>query len=196
MSIKVLADSVVTVAGVQCFGSTVLIISFLCCQTHPGCLSVCLSVCLYVCLFFVHYVAWHIISELMLQSLTCNPIDLLANDINAESWNVWCCSVTAKIRNLKDYHSRTVNGILPAASGADIANTLKYFSQTLLGYVYVSVVVLLLLLHVNLSLCGLFTLLINIQDHFFQKYCHFNGLDCEQTWLMVCCWQSVQLCVC
>jgi len=36
---------------------------------------------------------------------------------------------------LKDYHSRTINGILPVASGADIANTLKYFSQTLLGYV-------------------------------------------------------------
>ena len=44
-------------------------------------------------------------------------------------------TVTAKIRNLKDYHSRMINGVTPVASGADIANTLKYFSQALLGYV-------------------------------------------------------------
>ncbi|XP_064117132.1 protein unc-79 homolog isoform X3 [Macrobrachium nipponense] len=40
---------------------------------------------------------------------------------------------TAKIRNLNDYHLRLLHGVLPAPSGLDIANTLKYFSQTLLG---------------------------------------------------------------
>ena len=40
--------------------------------------------------------------------------------------------VTAKIRNLKDYHYRLLNNISPLPSGIDVANTLKYFSQTLL----------------------------------------------------------------
>ena len=44
-------------------------------------------------------------------------------------------TVTAKIRNLKDYHSRIVNSVLPLPNGTDIANTLKYFSQTLIGLV-------------------------------------------------------------
>ncbi|KAK2163466.1 hypothetical protein LSH36_79g08052 [Paralvinella palmiformis] len=39
---------------------------------------------------------------------------------------------TAKIRNLKDYYSRMINNITPLPAGMDIANTLKYFSQTLL----------------------------------------------------------------
>ncbi|ODN04336.1 Protein unc-79 [Orchesella cincta] len=42
-------------------------------------------------------------------------------------------SVTAKIRNLQDYHLRLTNGIVPLPTGLDIANTLKHFSQTLLG---------------------------------------------------------------
>ena len=41
-------------------------------------------------------------------------------------------SVTAKIRNLKDYHYRMINSVSPVPSGVDIANTLKYFSQSLL----------------------------------------------------------------
>lgn len=40
---------------------------------------------------------------------------------------------TAKIRTLNDYHYRVRHGILPLPSGMDIANTLKYFSQTLLS---------------------------------------------------------------
>ncbi|XP_047487267.1 protein unc-79 homolog [Penaeus chinensis] len=40
---------------------------------------------------------------------------------------------TAKIRNLNDFHTRLLHGVVPAPSGLDIANTLKYFSQTLLG---------------------------------------------------------------
>lgn len=40
---------------------------------------------------------------------------------------------TAKIRTLQDYHSRIRNNVLPEPSGMDIANTLKYFSQTLLS---------------------------------------------------------------
>ncbi|XP_049954031.1 protein unc-79 homolog [Schistocerca serialis cubense] len=39
---------------------------------------------------------------------------------------------TAKIRNLHDYQLRLLHGIMPVPSGVDIANTLKYFSQTLL----------------------------------------------------------------
>ncbi|KAG0428209.1 hypothetical protein HPB47_024799 [Ixodes persulcatus] len=41
--------------------------------------------------------------------------------------------VTAKIRNLHDYHTRILHGLPPLPSGVDVANTLKYFSQTLLS---------------------------------------------------------------
>nr|CAD7205785.1 unnamed protein product [Timema douglasi] len=40
--------------------------------------------------------------------------------------------LTAKIRNLHDYQLRLLHGIMPVPSGLDVANTLKYFSQTLL----------------------------------------------------------------
>ncbi|XP_072402043.1 protein unc-79 homolog isoform X3 [Diabrotica undecimpunctata] len=39
---------------------------------------------------------------------------------------------TAKIRSLYDYQLRLMQGVMPAPSGVDIANTIKYFSQTLL----------------------------------------------------------------
>ncbi|XP_031336357.1 protein unc-79 homolog [Photinus pyralis] len=39
---------------------------------------------------------------------------------------------TVKIRSLYDYHLRLMHGIMPPPSGVDIANTIKYFSQTLL----------------------------------------------------------------
>ncbi|ESN91235.1 hypothetical protein HELRODRAFT_90301, partial [Helobdella robusta] len=42
-------------------------------------------------------------------------------------------SVTAKIRILKDYHLRIINSVYPIPSGFDIANNLRYFSQTLIG---------------------------------------------------------------
>ncbi|CAD5115352.1 DgyrCDS4332 [Dimorphilus gyrociliatus] len=40
---------------------------------------------------------------------------------------------SSKIRNLKDYHYRIINNLTPQPSGVDVANTLKYFSQTLLS---------------------------------------------------------------
>ncbi|XP_065166264.1 protein unc-79 homolog isoform X3 [Atheta coriaria] len=39
---------------------------------------------------------------------------------------------TVKIRSLNDYHVKLMQGIMPPPSGVDIANTIKYFSQTLL----------------------------------------------------------------
>ncbi|KAL6060584.1 hypothetical protein STEG23_019756 [Scotinomys teguina] len=41
--------------------------------------------------------------------------------------------VASKIRYLQDYHNRVLHNIYPVPSGTDIANTLKYFSQTLLS---------------------------------------------------------------
>ncbi|XP_055852716.1 protein unc-79 homolog isoform X5 [Episyrphus balteatus] len=38
----------------------------------------------------------------------------------------------AKLRCLHEYHVRLLHNVLPAPSGVDIANTIKYFSQTLL----------------------------------------------------------------
>lgn len=42
------------------------------------------------------------------------------------------CLVASKIRYLQEYHNRVQHNIYPVPSGTDIANTLKYFSQTLL----------------------------------------------------------------
>lgn len=42
-------------------------------------------------------------------------------------------SVQAKLRCLHDYHLRLLHNMLPAPSGVDIANTIKYFSQTFLS---------------------------------------------------------------
>ncbi|XP_032449338.1 protein unc-79 homolog isoform X4 [Lynx canadensis] len=39
----------------------------------------------------------------------------------------------SKIRYLQEYHNRVLHNIYPVPSGTDIANTLKYFSQTLLS---------------------------------------------------------------
>uniref|UniRef100_F7BYA0 Unc-79 homolog, NALCN channel complex subunit n=1 Tax=Monodelphis domestica TaxID=13616 RepID=F7BYA0_MONDO len=41
--------------------------------------------------------------------------------------------VASKIRHLQEYHNRVLHNIYPVPSGTDIANTLKYFSQTLLS---------------------------------------------------------------
>ncbi|XP_024081973.1 protein unc-79 homolog isoform X2 [Cimex lectularius] len=38
----------------------------------------------------------------------------------------------AKIRNLHDYHLRLLHNVVPLPTGTDVANTIKYFSQTLL----------------------------------------------------------------
>ncbi|XP_017778696.1 PREDICTED: protein unc-79 homolog [Nicrophorus vespilloides] len=40
---------------------------------------------------------------------------------------------TVKIRNLYDFQLRLMQGVMPPPSGVDIANTIKYFSQTLLS---------------------------------------------------------------
>uniref|UniRef100_A0A8C4EX94 Unc-79 homolog, NALCN channel complex subunit n=1 Tax=Dicentrarchus labrax TaxID=13489 RepID=A0A8C4EX94_DICLA len=42
-------------------------------------------------------------------------------------------SFASKIRYLQEYHNRVQHNIYPVPSGTDIANTLKYFSQTLLS---------------------------------------------------------------
>lgn len=41
--------------------------------------------------------------------------------------------VQAKLRSLHDYHLRLLHNSIPVPSGIDIANTIKYFSQTLLS---------------------------------------------------------------
>uniref|UniRef100_A0A452I997 Uncharacterized protein n=1 Tax=Gopherus agassizii TaxID=38772 RepID=A0A452I997_9SAUR len=41
--------------------------------------------------------------------------------------------IASKIRYLQEYHNRVLHNIYPVPSGTDIANTLKYFSQTLLS---------------------------------------------------------------
>lgn len=41
--------------------------------------------------------------------------------------------VQAKLRALHEYHVRLLHNVLPAPSGVDIANNIKYFSQTLLS---------------------------------------------------------------
>lgn len=42
-------------------------------------------------------------------------------------------AVQAKLRCLHDYHLRLLHNIVPAPSGVDVANTIKYFSQTFLS---------------------------------------------------------------
>lgn len=42
-------------------------------------------------------------------------------------------SVQAKLRCLHDYHLRLLHNVVPPPSGVDIANTIKYFSQTFLS---------------------------------------------------------------
>lgn len=46
-------------------------------------------------------------------------------------------TVAAKVRNLHDYQLRLLNSSVSPPSGNDVANTLKYFSQTLLGQLFV-----------------------------------------------------------
>lgn len=44
-----------------------------------------------------------------------------------------CIAVQAKLRCLHDYHLRLLHTVGPPPSGVDIANTIKYFSQTFLS---------------------------------------------------------------
>ena len=41
--------------------------------------------------------------------------------------------VSSKIRALNDFYSNIASGVTPLPNGYDIANAVKYFSQTLLG---------------------------------------------------------------
>lgn len=47
--------------------------------------------------------------------------------------NIIIFTVQAKLRSLHDYHLRLLHNSIPVPSGIDIANTVKYFSQTLLS---------------------------------------------------------------
>uniref|UniRef100_A0A8C7R498 Unc-79 homolog, NALCN channel complex subunit n=1 Tax=Oncorhynchus mykiss TaxID=8022 RepID=A0A8C7R498_ONCMY len=47
--------------------------------------------------------------------------------------NHYSSLIASKIRYLQEYHNRVQHNIYPVPSGTDIANTLKYFSQTLLS---------------------------------------------------------------
>ncbi|XP_032201004.1 protein unc-79 homolog isoform X4 [Mustela erminea] len=51
----------------------------------------------------------------------------------SQSENPFLSIVASKIRYLQEYHNRVLHNIYPVPSGTDIANTLKYFSQTLLS---------------------------------------------------------------
>lgn len=42
-------------------------------------------------------------------------------------------TVQAKLRSLHEFHQRLLHNTVPLPSGVDIANTIKYFSQTLLS---------------------------------------------------------------
>lgn len=55
----------------------------------------------------------------------CPPVDMSVTLL-------FICLVASKIRYLQEYHNRVLHSIYPVPSGTDIANTLKYFSQTLL----------------------------------------------------------------
>ncbi|XP_049885894.1 protein unc-79 homolog [Pectinophora gossypiella] len=60
-----------------------------------------------------------------MQLQTCDNMQLLLEPLNQK--------VTAKIRSLYDCQLRLMHNIQPLPSGTDIANTVKYFSQTLLS---------------------------------------------------------------
>ncbi|XP_026332052.1 protein unc-79 homolog isoform X2 [Hyposmocoma kahamanoa] len=61
----------------------------------------------------------------LMQLLPCDNMQLLLEPLNQK--------VTAKIRSLYDCQLRLMHNIQPLPSGIDIANTVKYFSQTLLS---------------------------------------------------------------
>lgn len=52
---------------------------------------------------------------------------------NLKMANFLIFPVQAKLRCLHDYHQRLLHNSVPLPSGVDIANTLKYFAQTLLS---------------------------------------------------------------
>lgn len=58
------------------------------------------------------------------------------SDDGTENIRSFAFPVTAKIKNLQEFHTRILYGLPPPPSGVDVANTLKYFSLTLLRQVH------------------------------------------------------------
>lgn len=67
--------------------------------------------------------------------LNCSvgPSDTAAVGVSTAPLAMDVATVAAKVRNLHDYQLRLLNNSISPPSGHDVANTLKYFSQTLLG---------------------------------------------------------------
>ncbi|XP_037687930.1 protein unc-79 homolog isoform X3 [Choloepus didactylus] len=61
------------------------------------------------------------------------PFTTARSKVRSGMWTVLVTTVASKIRYLQEYHNRVLHNIYPVPSGTDIANTLKYFSQTLLS---------------------------------------------------------------
>jgi len=79
------------------------------------------------------YVCTYMSCQLNFTFMNRGVVELL-DGINCMLFNLL---VTARIRNLYDYQLRLLHNIMPVPSGVDVANTLKYFSQTLLSkYIY------------------------------------------------------------
>ncbi|XP_032336751.1 protein unc-79 homolog [Camelus ferus] len=61
------------------------------------------------------------------------PFPAARSKVRSGMWTMLVTPVASKIRYLQEYHNRVLHNIYPVPSGTDIANTLKYFSQTLLS---------------------------------------------------------------
>ncbi|XP_077766530.1 protein unc-79 homolog isoform X12 [Canis aureus] len=61
------------------------------------------------------------------------PFTAARSKVRSGMWTMLMTPVASKIRYLQEYHNRVLHNIYPVPSGTDIANTLKYFSQTLLS---------------------------------------------------------------
>ncbi|XP_016000971.2 protein unc-79 homolog isoform X6 [Rousettus aegyptiacus] len=61
------------------------------------------------------------------------PFTAARSKVRSGMWTMLVTPVASKIRYLQEYHNRVLHNIYPVPSGTDIANTLKYFSQTLLS---------------------------------------------------------------
>ncbi|XP_060244073.1 protein unc-79 homolog isoform X12 [Meriones unguiculatus] len=61
------------------------------------------------------------------------PFTTARSKVRSGMWTMLVTPVASKIRYLQEYHNRVLHNIYPVPSGTDIANTLKYFSQTLLS---------------------------------------------------------------
>jgi hypothetical protein len=53
--------------------------------------------------------------------------------LRSESFLLISILVSSKVRALNDFYNNIASGVTPLPNGYDIANAVKYFSQTLLG---------------------------------------------------------------